>query len=36
MAGRHRSESVADIAPERPAEIIGIRSLRGPLLELRA
>jgi len=27
MPGRHQSESVADIASERPAEIIGIRNL---------
>jgi hypothetical protein len=26
MPGRHQSESVADIASERPAEIVGIRS----------
>jgi hypothetical protein len=29
MPGRHQSESVADINPERPAEIIGIRTLVG-------
>ena len=27
MPGRHQSESVADIASERPAEIIGIRTV---------
>jgi methionine synthase II (cobalamin-independent) len=31
MPGRHQSESVADFAPERPAEIIGIRTILAEL-----